>query len=92
MGNEFKIIWVLGKKICWNYRKGRCRFGHNCKFAHDSDLQKSKEQLNAELHVARSNSVVCQADGLNPRYLFKCFCEPYNLFVVVNDFQGITAT
>uniref|UniRef100_A0A1B6MD17 C3H1-type domain-containing protein n=1 Tax=Graphocephala atropunctata TaxID=36148 RepID=A0A1B6MD17_9HEMI len=20
------------------YRKGRCRFGHNCKFAHDSDL------------------------------------------------------
>lgn len=70
MGNEFEIIWVLGKKICWNYRKGRCRFGHNCKFAHDSDLQKSKEQLNAELHVARSNSVVCQADGLNPRYLF----------------------
>lgn len=27
-----------GKKICWNYRKGRCRFGSNCSFAHDSDL------------------------------------------------------
>jgi hypothetical protein len=27
-----------GKKICWNYRKGRCRFGINCTFAHDSDL------------------------------------------------------
>lgn len=26
-----------GKKICFNHRKGRCRFGHNCKFAHDSD-------------------------------------------------------
>lgn len=27
-----------GKKICWNYRKGRCRFGSSCTFAHDSDL------------------------------------------------------
>ncbi|XP_055839347.1 uncharacterized protein LOC129907255 [Episyrphus balteatus] len=30
-----------GKKICWNYRKGRCRFGSNCSFAHDSDLNES---------------------------------------------------
>ncbi|RZF44117.1 hypothetical protein LSTR_LSTR017444 [Laodelphax striatellus] len=29
---------INGKKICWMYRKGRCRFGHNCKYAHDSDL------------------------------------------------------
>lgn len=29
---------VEGKKICWNYRKGRCRFGHNCKYFHDSDV------------------------------------------------------
>lgn len=28
---------VNGKKICWSHRKGRCRFGHNCKFAHTSD-------------------------------------------------------
>lgn len=27
-----------GKKICWNYRKGRCRFGSNCSYAHDSDI------------------------------------------------------
>lgn len=27
-----------GRKICWNYRKGRCRFGSNCTYAHDSDL------------------------------------------------------
>lgn len=26
-----------GRQICWNFRKGKCRFGHNCKFAHDSD-------------------------------------------------------
>lgn len=30
-----------GKKICWNYRKGRCRFGSNCTYAHDSDLHES---------------------------------------------------
>jgi len=29
---------IGGKKVCWNYRKGRCRFGHNCTFAHDSDV------------------------------------------------------
>lgn len=29
---------VNGKQICWNYRKGRCRFGHNCKYIHDSDV------------------------------------------------------
>lgn len=39
---------INGKKICWNYRKGRCRFGHNCKYAHDSDLEKSEEQLRFE--------------------------------------------
>lgn len=36
---------INGKKICWNYRKGKCRFGHNCKFAHDTELQRSKDQL-----------------------------------------------
>ena len=29
---------INGRKICWNYRKGRCRFGSNCVFAHDSEL------------------------------------------------------
>lgn len=29
---------INGKKVCWMYRKGRCRFGHTCKFAHDSDI------------------------------------------------------
>uniref|UniRef100_A0A336M7G5 CSON013263 protein n=1 Tax=Culicoides sonorensis TaxID=179676 RepID=A0A336M7G5_CULSO len=28
-----------GKKICWSYRKGRCRFGSACTYAHDSDVQ-----------------------------------------------------
>ena len=25
---------IEGKKVCWNFRKGRCRFGHKCTFAH----------------------------------------------------------
>lgn len=40
-----EIKMINGKKICWNFRKGRCRFGHNCKFAHDSDLHRSEADL-----------------------------------------------
>ncbi|EFA10221.1 uncharacterized protein LOC656965 [Tribolium castaneum] len=56
------VVVINGKRICWNYRKGRCRFGHNCKYAHDSDLQKSKEQLQSEQQVQQS--VVCQSQSL----------------------------
>lgn len=50
---------INGKKICWNYRKGKCRFGHNCMYAHDSDLQKSAQQLEAENQVQQT--VLCQS-------------------------------
>jgi hypothetical protein len=40
-----EIKMINGKKICWNFRKGRCRFGHNCKFAHDSDLHRTGTDL-----------------------------------------------
>ena len=33
---------INGRKICWNYRKGRCRFSTNCVFAHDSELLQKK--------------------------------------------------
>lgn len=29
---------VNGKNICWMNKKGRCRFGSKCKYAHDSEL------------------------------------------------------
>uniref|UniRef100_A0A8W7P3U1 C3H1-type domain-containing protein n=1 Tax=Anopheles coluzzii TaxID=1518534 RepID=A0A8W7P3U1_ANOCL len=32
------------RKVCWSYKKGRCRFGSKCNFAHDSDLILRKEQ------------------------------------------------
>jgi len=39
-------LTINGKKICWNYRKGKCRFGHNCAFAHDSDIITPVEDTN----------------------------------------------
>lgn len=38
----------MTKKICWNFRKGRCRFGSKCTFAHDSDVkQRSSQQTDS---------------------------------------------
>lgn len=38
---------INGKQVCWNYRRGRCRFGRGCKFAHDSDLQRGQTEEEA---------------------------------------------
>jgi len=35
---------IDGKKVCWNFRKGRCRFGSKCTFAHDSDVKQRGSQ------------------------------------------------
>ncbi|XP_060709443.1 uncharacterized protein si:ch211-113e8.11 [Hemiscyllium ocellatum] len=51
-----------GSKICLAYRKdGRCRYGSNCKFAHDSDLPDyrpgpagSPSQENGEVPMGKS--------------------------------------
>ena len=56
------VVVINGKKICWNYRKGRCRFGHNCKYAHDSDLQKSEQQLQSEKRIQQT--VICQKQNI----------------------------
>ncbi|KAG6439256.1 hypothetical protein O3G_MSEX000621 [Manduca sexta] len=52
---------INGKKICWNHRKGRCRFGHNCKYAHDTDIQKTSDELEAEKQKLKT--VVCEGSG-----------------------------
>ncbi|XP_052861597.1 uncharacterized protein LOC128268517 isoform X2 [Anopheles cruzii] len=36
------------RKVCWSYKKGRCRFGSKCNFAHDSDLILRKELPSSE--------------------------------------------
>lgn len=38
VSNDDHLKLKNGRKICWNFRKGRCRFGTSCQYAHDSDL------------------------------------------------------
>jgi len=39
---------LFGKKPCWNFRKGRCRTGSKCPYAHDNDVNvKEKEDANS---------------------------------------------
>uniref|UniRef100_A0A182Q1D6 C3H1-type domain-containing protein n=1 Tax=Anopheles farauti TaxID=69004 RepID=A0A182Q1D6_9DIPT len=33
------------RKVCWSYKKGRCRFGSKCNFAHGSDLILRKDTI-----------------------------------------------
>lgn len=42
--SENHLVQKNGRKICWNNRKGRCRFGNKCKYAHDSDLVEPVEK------------------------------------------------
>ena len=64
---------INGRKICWNYRKGRCRFGHNCTFAHDSDLHRSATEL--EAIRTPQETIICQTQ--------------YNGQVAVNDEEEV---
>uniref|UniRef100_A0A182PG63 C3H1-type domain-containing protein n=1 Tax=Anopheles epiroticus TaxID=199890 RepID=A0A182PG63_9DIPT len=43
------------RKVCWSYKKGRCRFGSKCNFAHDSDLILRKELAENEQEEADAN-------------------------------------
>lgn len=49
------ITKVNGKNICWMNKKGRCRFGNKCKFAHDSELYNSTTVLKEDESNKNSN-------------------------------------
>ncbi|KAK5645451.1 hypothetical protein RI129_006751 [Pyrocoelia pectoralis] len=49
---------INGRKVCWNYRKGKCRFGHNCIYAHDSDVQKIND-------IEVQQTVLCQSQDFS---------------------------
>lgn len=53
-----------GKKICWNYRKGRCRFGSNCAYAHDSDLHVSNDGTTTTTAMMQTTTSQIQSDGI----------------------------
>eukprot|EP00088_Acartia_fossae_P022754 TRINITY_DN2387_c0_g1_i1.p1 TRINITY_DN2387_c0_g1~~TRINITY_DN2387_c0_g1_i1.p1 ORF type:complete len:222 (+),score=53.26 TRINITY_DN2387_c0_g1_i1:387-1052(+) len=63
---ELKMI--DGKKVCWMYRKGRCRNGSKCKFAHDTDVKTEnvgarevQYDANAQISSQKSRSGAVQA-------------------------------
>ncbi|KAF5292022.1 hypothetical protein FQA39_LY14139 [Lamprigera yunnana] len=56
---------INGRKVCWNYRKGKCRFGHNCIYAHDSDVQKTPEQISNE--AQEQQTILCQSQEFSKR-------------------------
>lgn len=60
---------INGKQICWNYRKGRCRFGRNCKFAHDSDLQKGAGEEEVNSAEASDEATLAEVSGKRPHVL-----------------------
>jgi hypothetical protein len=51
------ITKVNGKNICWMNKKGRCRFGNKCKFAHDSELYNSSTVLKKDESNKDTNSL-----------------------------------
>lgn len=54
---EMRII--DGKKVCWMYRKGRCRQGSRCQFAHDNDVKTDKvreAKYDAESQISNDKS------------------------------------
>jgi len=50
------VTQVNGKNICWMNKKGRCRFGNKCKFAHDSELFNDPKVINQDIANKNSNN------------------------------------
>lgn len=51
------ITKVNGKSICWMNKKGRCRFGNKCKYAHDSELYNNPKVINKDKTNKDSHSL-----------------------------------
>ena len=62
--NPNNVVEINGKRICWNYRKGKCKFGHKCKFAHDSDIDNS----NVPKDKVPNESISSSESGLSSLY------------------------
>jgi len=67
---ELKMI--DGKKVCWMYRKGRCRQGAQCKFAHDNDvktnraIQEVKYDADSQISSEKCHHGAVEQIKLNP--------------------------
>lgn len=50
-----QLTTLNGKQICWLYKKGKCRFGNKCKYAHDHEIQNADK--NVDTDVPENNDV-----------------------------------
>ena len=62
---------IDGKKVCWMYRKGRCRQGSKCSFAHDNDVKTDRVveiKYDADSQISNNKSAkgAVQQIRLNP--------------------------
>ena len=63
---------IDGKKVCWMYRKGRCRQGAQCKFAHDNDvktnrlIQEVKYDADSQISSEKCHHGAVEQIKLNP--------------------------
>ena len=86
---------IDGKKVCWNFRKGRCRFGHKCSFAHDSDvnLRKPEPTPNAFLS-GKSDKDVTSSSSSSVQAVSKAKAlppdEPYDAGAVIEGEGGMS--
>ncbi|XP_058466210.1 uncharacterized protein LOC131439332 [Malaya genurostris] len=46
------------RNICWNFRKGRCRFGSKCNYVHDSDLIVNKGVQGNQINIETADKLV----------------------------------
>ncbi|XP_033246591.1 uncharacterized protein LOC117187832 [Drosophila miranda] len=68
VNNDTHLQLKNGRKICWNFRKGRCRFGTSCQYAHDSDLAMTEETPpKNSFEPVQAVQVVKDTGNTNPR-------------------------
>ncbi|XP_060656927.1 uncharacterized protein LOC132791848 [Drosophila nasuta] len=68
VNNDTHLQLKNGRKICWNYRKGRCRFGTSCQYAHDSDLSlDTADGKEAKAETATAPTFTNQSSTSNKR-------------------------
>ena len=66
-----------GKKVCWNYRKGKCHKGSKCKFAHDNDIVQERTENSAERQDVSSQASATQHHHLG-YYGNESFHQPFD--------------
>merc|ERR1712110_1215994 len=88
---------TIGKKVFWMFRKGRCRNGHKCKFAHDNDIKNAvTEKLYTETKTYEEGSQIsndkARKGAVAPLPMDKTVGIPKNEQQPQQNFEHISST